>query len=274
MAQSDNNRVIWEELKSTQVESVVAGSRVALLPVGSTEQHGSHLPLGTDNYIPTRIAEIVSDRTGAPILPLIPYAPCDWHTVFPGTITIPAETFIDFVFHVAKGAAQQGFEHIIAINGHTGGSNPALMVAADRVLRETQARLWVADVVQVAREEILSLATTPVLGHADEIETSKILAVRPDLVDLSHVSPWEKEPASTWLSKSYRRGSAILSRISPEEWATLAPGGFAGNPLEASAEKGARMLEASARAIAAFIRDLGERDVYAPVDARPMQSSS
>jgi creatinine amidohydrolase len=268
MARSDSKRIIWEELKSTQVDSVVAGGRVALLPIGSTEQHGSHLPLGTDNYIPARIAEIVSDMTGAPILPLIPYGPCDWHTVFPGSISIPAETFIDFVFHVAKGAAQQGFAHIIAVNGHTGGSNPALLVAADRVVRETQARLWVADVVQVAREEVLSFATTPVLGHADEIETSKVLAIRPDLVDLGQVSPWEKEPASVRLSKNYRRGSAILSRISTEEWAMLAPGGFLGNPLEASPEKGARMLEASAEAIAAFIQDLAEGNVYAPVDVR------
>ena len=70
------------------------------------------------------------------------------------------------------------------------------------------------------------------------------------------------------LSKNYRRGSAILSRISTEEWAMLAPGGFLGNPLEASPEKGARMLEASAEAIAAFIQDLAEGNVYAPVDVR------
>ncbi|MCI8649016.1 MAG: creatininase family protein [Anaerotruncus sp.] len=247
----------WQELSWPEVAQLMEKTDTVLLPIGSTEQHGRHLPLGVDVFIPMGIAQRVSAQTGVPILPPIWYVPCAWHQSFPGAIHVSAQTVIAQIVEICDSLSKYGVKHVIGINGHTGGCDSTLVVAADQVLEKTEARFWIASVVEVANDEILALCDSPVLGHADEIETSKMMALRPELVHLEGVEPNNQQPRSAFLSVNYRPCSAkLLYRMSKEDWRSVAPDGYIGDPLAATPEKGERMLCAAAENIVRFIHEL------------------
>jgi creatinine amidohydrolase len=152
---------------------------------------------------------------------------------------------------------QQGVRHVIGINGHTGGCDSTLLVAADRVIEKSKTRLWIASVVDMAVDEVLKICDSPVLGHADEVETAKMLALRPDLVRLDNVTPSNNQPKSNFLSINYRSsGSRILFRLGRDDWKSLAPQGYIGDPSAATPEKGNRMIDAIATNLIHFVREL------------------
>lgn len=247
----------WQELSWPEVENLVQEIDTVMLPIGSTEQHGRHLPLGVDVFIPMGIAERVSVQTGVPILPPIWYVPSAWHQNFPGSIHVSAETVIRQIVEICSSVRKYGIKHIIGINGHTGGCDSTLVVAADQVLAKTDARFWIASVVDIAYHEIIEVCDSPVLGHADEIETAKMMAVRPDLVHIEGVKPNNRQPKSAFLSVNYRPSPAkILYRMNQEDWQTIAPEGYIGDPSAATPEKGEKMIKSAADNISKFIMEL------------------
>lgn len=251
--------VWWQDLSWPEVKKYVANTQTVLLPIGSTEQHGPHLPLGVDGYIPIGIAERVSARTGLAILPSHWYAPCSWHDDFPGTIHIAPETMINLLADICCGVERScGVKHIIGINGHTGGCDSTLLVAADTVIARSQgARLWIASVVDIAAPDVLEICDSPVLGHADEVETAKMMAVRPDLVHVDKVPANNKQPKSKFMSINYRgNGPRMLFRLNRDDWKRVAPAGYIGDPAAATPEKGNRMIDAIADNIIAFTKEL------------------
>ena len=257
----EKRAVWWAELSWPEVDKVLKNTDTVLLPMGSTEQHGRHLPLGVDGYIPIGIAEKVSAITGVPILPPIWYSTCSWHQGFTGTIHISSDTLIRQVVEICASVQRYGIKHIIGINGHTGGSDPALMVAADKVLEKTGARFWIACVVDVARDAIIDLCTSPVLGHADEIETAEMMAIRPDLVHLNCVKASNRVPKSEFLSLNYRPLKAQMHyRMNQNDWKRIAPEGYVGDPTAASLDKGEKMIYHIAGNIIKFIEELKSWD--------------
>ncbi len=257
----ENKPIYWQELTWQEIEKLVKTTDVALLPIGSTEQHGPHLPTGVDGFIPADIAARTSAKSGVPILPPIWYVPCAWHQNFPGAINVSPQTVIAQIVDICDSAYKSGIQHIIGINGHTGGCDSTLLAAADQVIAKTKARFWIASVVDIAADEIISCCESNVLVHADEIETSKMMAIRPDLVHIDRVKPNNRMPKSEFLHISYRPAPAkILFRMSKDDWKRLAPEGFIGDPTVATPEKGDRMLESAAGNIVKFIDDLRDWD--------------
>jgi creatinine amidohydrolase len=249
--------VWWHELSWPEVEKKVQTCDTVLLPLGSTEQHGRHLPLGVDVFIPIEIAERVSARTQVPILPPVWYAPCAWHMNFPGTISISSNTLISLVVDICTSLQEVGIKHIIGINGHTSGSDPALQVAADMILEKTGARFWLASVVDVAHDKIFDICEYSVLGHADEIETSKMMAIRPELVHIKDVIPNNNQGENPLLSVNLRPSAAwMYYRMNKDDWASIAPEGYSGDPSAASPEKGNQMLNSVVENIESFIEYL------------------
>ncbi len=253
---SKGKPVLWAELSWPEMEKVLASTDTVLLPVGSTEQHGRHLPLGVDIFIPVDIARRVSAETGVPVLPSVNFVPCAWHECFPGAISITPRVLISQLVDIARSLQNYGVRNIILVNGHTGGCDSTLVAAADEVLQETACRFYIASVVDVAADEVLSICSSPVLGHADEVETAKMMAIRPDLVHIEGVKANDREPKSGYLSVNYRRKSRIFFRTSKEDWKALAPEGYIGDPSAATPEKGEAMLSRIASEISGFIKDL------------------
>lgn len=212
---------------------------VALLPVGSIEQHGPHLPLDTDAFDADYLARAVAEQCSEPkpvVLPLISYGVSYHHDDFSGTISISNETLAQLVYEIGMNLAKNGISKLVIINGH-GGNDPALNFAAQKINRD--ARIFVCvDSGDTSDVDIDSMIDTPNDVHAGEIETSTSLAVRPELVRTDKMKKFIPKFSSRYLDFSSKRGiswHAFTKQISKD--------GVMGDPTKASAEKGRRMWE-------------------------------
>jgi len=225
---------------------------VALLPVGSIEQHGPHLPLDTDafdaGYLAGKVAEGCKDPKPL-VLPLIPYGVSYHHEDFSGTISVSPETLSKLVYEIGMSAARQGITKLVIINGH-GGNSPALHYAAQMINRDAHIFTCV-DTGETSEPDVLALAETPNDVHAGEIETSTTLAVRPDLVRLESARKFIPEFSSRYLNFTSKRSVGWYTRT-----AKISPKGVLGDPTKASREKGEKMWNLMITHLVQFVEDL------------------
>jgi creatinine amidohydrolase/Fe(II)-dependent formamide hydrolase-like protein len=225
---------------------------VALLPVGSIEQHGPHLPLDTDafdaGYLALKVAEVCSPPKPL-VLPLIPYGVSYHHEDFSGTISISPDTLAQMVYEIGMSAARQGVTKIVIINGH-GGNSPALHFAAQMINRDAHIFTCV-DTGESSDTDIEAMAETPNDVHAGEIETSTTLAVRPGLVRLEAARKFIPRFSSRYLNFTSKRSVGWYAHTSK-----ISPTGVLGDPTRASREKGKRMWELMIRNLAEFVEDI------------------
>src|SRR6266567_720084 len=108
------SRLDWmQDLSWPEFEARIREIPIVLLPIGSTEQHGRHLPLGVDVFIPIYAAEQVAAKTGVLIAPPIWYGPAQWHMSFPGTLTIQTSTLMALLRDVCRSLAVHGCKHVV-----------------------------------------------------------------------------------------------------------------------------------------------------------------
>lgn len=244
----------WPEIK----ERLDAGLTDILVPAGSTEQHGHHMPLGVDTFIPDWVAQAVAERTGTLITPPIWFSTAEHHMGFPGSIALRSETLMALLRDIVQSLGRHGFRNVILLNGHTSGSSPALLAATDDIQRDLPGmRVYTVDMVEMARTEILRTAESRVLFHADEIEASQMLVARPDLVQLEKAVPVDPTPPSRFMAMGARaEHDRVHLRHTPEEWKALTPYGHIGDPGAATEAKGQLMMQALVDNIVAFIEEL------------------
>lgn len=239
----------WPEAKQ-RLEEV----DIMLLPVGSTEQHGPHLPLDTDSFDALYLAEQVACRCSDPrplVLPLIPYGISYHHADFPGTISVANDTLARLVYDVGMSAARNRVHKLVIINGH-GGNTPTLKHAAQMINRDAHIFTCV-DTGETSDVDLQALAETPNDVHAGEIETSTSLAVRPELVRLDRAQAFVPAFSSHYLDFSSKRSVDWYART-----ANLSPSGVLGDPGKASREKGLRMWEVMIRNLLELVEHLKE----------------
>jgi creatinine amidohydrolase len=153
----------------------------ALLPVGSLERHGDHLPLGTDTLIPDFISQKVAESLDCLVLPPVWYGSCKAMRSFAGTFDIPEEVLYKYLKSIMVEAHRNGIRLLVVVNGHGGNSVPIAM-AAREATRETDLSVLVVDWWKDLGAEALSKFSSP--GHAGEDETSAMLAVNSDIVKM------------------------------------------------------------------------------------------
>jgi creatinine amidohydrolase len=186
----------WLELaEMTTLEFAAAKPRLALLPVGATEQHGPNMRMSTDYVIAHRIAQRLAEQVGpkAVVLPPLPFGLSRHHMGFPGTVTLSEGTFLDCCVDVARSMRAHGVTHLLLVNGHNGNTQ-ALGVAASRVLYEVGLKAAAAFYFQQAADRVKAHGKTPRYGHACEVEVSVAMAVAPELVRREALSPGEMIP--------------------------------------------------------------------------------
>jgi len=202
------------------VSSEVQGGahRHLLLPLGSTEQHGPHLPLDTDARIADAIAVAAGERLVAAVAPVVPYGASGEHASFAGTLSIGTEVLRAVIVELVRSAALT-FSSMTLVNGH-GGNHPALIDAVDQMRAEGHAvsGWW---------------PTLSGDAHAGRTETSLMLAIAPDEVRLDRAEPGNVSPVAE-LMADMREGGV----------AAVAPNGVLGDPTGASAAEGRVMLAA------------------------------
>src|SRR5258708_17838468 len=214
---------------------------VGLVPVGATEQHGPHLPIGTDTSIANALCDAVSERPGAPVLPAIPVACSYGHgTVLPGTLSLSAELLAAVCRQYAEWAATSGLTRLLFVNSHFG-NTASLGIATDHLrlyrpdLRVGVVDWWSID-SEVARETVLEGDDV----HAHRAETSLMLAIAPQLVHLDRLASSDDPD---------RTADLVFRYTAP----ALSTNGVTGRPSEATVELGLRLFELAVAAIAARV---------------------
>jgi len=231
------NHLTWAELGA-----MVEHQPVILLPTGSTEQHGRHLPLDVDLFLAESICLEAARRMDgrALVLPPIPYGLNLHHIDFPGTIHIEPETFIAFCLDVTKSVAWHGFEKILLVNGH--GSNGSLVdLVARKTVLQTHSLCAALSYFPLAMEEFHKVRDTEVIAHADEFETSLYLHLAPERVQMDKAAE-DNDVAGDYMS------SDSLSRYPvrfSDYWGRWTELGVHGDPTTATAAKGKAIFEAA-----------------------------
>jgi len=228
---------------------------VAVLPVGATEAHGLHLPYVTD----TAQVEAVADRAcalaeerGARVLllPAMPYGVNENTLGFPWTISVKPSTLFTFVSDVVSSLEEHGVPKLVLLNGHGGNEFKPLL---RELCRQTAVHIFLVDwwmVVPEAHDAIFEGGGE----HANEMETSLLMHLRPDLVDAEHMGRGEtRQPRLT----AMRQGWAWIAR----PWHLLTVDSGVGDPAKATAEKGERFLAAVAEKLSGFLVELSEAAV-------------
>lgn len=153
-----------------------------IIPIGSVEAHGHHLPIGTDIFSPRLFCENINEKIGDKIwiAPEIPYGQSYDLSIYPGTVTMPSEVMAEYVYYVGKSFYENGIEKIVFLNGH-GGNITALSLATEKLVMlgvDVMTINWWLDF----SGDILTI--TEGQGHAGEDETSAILYYNEELVQM------------------------------------------------------------------------------------------
>jgi creatinine amidohydrolase len=170
-----------EEKSWQDVEAYLERDDRIIMPVGSTEQHGTFAPLGTDSYVAQTLAADAGERTGVMVSPPVWFGWSPHHLVRPGTISIRAEVLIEFLFDAVQSLAGHGFRKFVLLNGHRIVNIPWLQIAAERMQRELSVRAYLFDPAYMSKEICQDLGFGPI-GHAEEIEISHMLYRFPELI--------------------------------------------------------------------------------------------
>ena len=220
----------------------LAAGAVALLPFGAYEQHGPHLPLDTDTVMALGVARRLAARLDALVLPAVGYGQTTDNDGFPGTISLSFDTVRAVLTDIATALHRHGARALVVVNGDFGNRAPLRIAAA-----ETWARLGFPILIldyPGLEEAAAAVCTTPAAGfglrHADEFETSVVLALDPGAVVMTRaVAEYPAFPATF---PAVQHGLSELSRS-----------GVFGDPTAATAAKGAELLELLTRDALALV---------------------
>lgn len=258
----------YEEFTWPEVRDAAAQNRVGVLPVGTIEQHGPHLPLITDVLTASEISRLAVERSpqAAVLLPPVYYSFNEHHMDFPGTIAVDGETVVRYVRDIGVSLARHGFRKILLVNGH--GSNvPFLDIAARQITIGTEAISAMVSWWSLIPKELLSeLRESEYPGgmaHGCELETSVLLYLRPDLVQLDKAK--RDIPAGT--SRFFFWDLQAPAPINFQEWfSRYSETGTLGDPTKATKEKGEKFVNAVVDQMVALISEFRSREIRPRVD--------
>jgi creatinine amidohydrolase len=235
------------EVSWVEAQAILKKIDVIILPVGSTEQHGPHCPLGTDHITADAVANMVGNTTKLLVLPVVPVGVSSHHRQFPGTLWVPPGVFREYIKAIILSASSHGPRKFLIINGH-GGNTPSLKEVAEELRSDDE--IFIA----------IATAYPPKLdGHAGEDETSLILHLRPDLVNMEMAIDTKQSEALAGIGMK-------TQKVGPAEfgWDTIdlsSTGvfGAAGKTIEAAKatpEHGEEILRAHVNELCAFAGEL------------------
>jgi len=232
--------------EATSTDAAAVDTDLALLPVGSTEQHGPHAPLGTDVFTAEAVAAAGADAYDGEVVvaPAIPVGVAEEHRHFAGTLWVSENTFRDYVRETVESLASHGWDRVLVVNGH-GGNVDALREVCGRITRDGSAyavpATWFDSV------------DAPDMGHGGPVETSLLLHTNRELVDESRLDEAAADAAEGW--GEFEHGVNLAF-----DTAEFSENGVVGDPREASADRGERLLDAASDVLADLLETVGERE--------------
>lgn len=248
----------WMQLRRGQLDAFDRRTPV-ILPAAAVEQHGEHMPLGTDCMILRAVIERLDEAMDRKllVLPTQQVACSEHHMCFPGSLTLSHETYRRSVIEVVDSVRRHGFERVMLLNGHGGNQaiNAVLSEQIGQLYPDVECLLSNWWTISVPRMQSISEGGALSAGHACEFEASILLEIAPELVDMTQAEdggiPHRVESMHFDLFQS---GLASNYRA----YNKLSHNGVYGKPTLASAEKGRRILNAAVESIQELIEDFWE----------------
>ena len=224
---------------------------LAVLPVGSTEQHGPHAPLGTDALAAAAVAEAgvaaYCERTGAdvPVAPTIPVGVAAEHRAFDGTLWVSPDTFRRYVRETVASLAAHDFDRVVLVNGH-GGNTDALRELTGEISRFDAA-------YAVAFTWFEGVDSDLPMGHGGARETAVLRHIRPELVDEDQAETASEGGSDNW-------GEWVAGVNLAHDSAEFSDNGVVGDPTAGTAADGERLVDDAAAALCELLAAVAERD--------------
>jgi creatinine amidohydrolase len=250
----------YEELTWPEMREAIGRQPVVLLPFGTVEDHGPHLPINTDNVIVEAICLEVARRAPEDVLamPTVAYGLDEHHMDFPGTVSVDVHTLIAYVTDVAISVARHGFTHVLIVNGH-GSNAPIADLAARRVVLETGiicgAMSPNAAIDPTLAEPVFSEMRRSAPGgvaHAGEYETAMMLHLRPDLVQMDQAVRESGQIKLEHFNWDHLEPSILAWQ---DWWSRMSESGICGDPTVATAEFGRALFETTVENLRRFVRE-------------------
>lgn len=250
---------LYEHYTWPELGEVAKKQPVVVLPVGSVEDHGTHLPLDTDNFLIWSICEAAAQRAAGDILlmPLVSYGFETHHMDFPGTVDVKSEHLLHFVLDITKSIARHGFKRILIADGH-GSNMPILDLAARQTILETDSQCGAFIWPSLAAKEIAKVRESERGGmaHACELETSVYLYLDQQRVQFDKAKKETGMPASEFIWMDLLESSPVLLM---DQWSRFSQSGVSGDPTLASRKKGEIIFEAVVEAFVRLAREFRNR---------------
>jgi len=224
-------KVLLHEMSWTEAKGYFTKNDIAILPVGSNEQHGPQNPFGTDHFIAKALAEETAKRTGVLCLQVIPFGVSSHHKQFWGTIHISPNTFKSYVKEACLALDYYGIRKILIVNGH--GGNLSSLMELSRELREKGIFVSVFQWWPVSAKLLSELFKPEEMRHACAEETSLNLALHPEIVNMDKAV--DEKPHEHMLQSE---GITL-----PLDTVDYTASGVFGKSTTASVEKGKIVLE-------------------------------
>lgn len=255
---------LLEQMTWPEAQEALKRTTVAVIPIGSTEQHGPHMPLGTDFMVADSLARRLGERANVIVTPTLPIGYAKYHTEFPGTLSVSEETLTQALIEICDDLIKYGVTHILFVNGH-GGNMPSITRCGE-VLRQqcvpVAAACWwkMSNVVNPEWQAI---------GHGDYIEVSLVLAIDESLpnMDLARL-PTNKNLSDTISLDApdiarFKDGTLFVNLVSVDttdsgdmlEIGITGAGDYAIPPSRGTKDMGERILEGLADYLAEFVQE-------------------
>ena len=241
-----NSKSILSEMNAKELQTLVTPKTIAVLIFGACENHGDHMPFGSDFIMPYELAKRIANRSkNVLVLPFVPYGVSSHHKDFAMTISLEPETMVNLVRDMLQSLVANKISRILIINGHDG--NIAPIELASRIVKEHNPGVVIACLESwwslVGELDNRLFDVWNGLGHGGEAETSAMLAVRPELVNIE-LAPDQVVPSLPDHVRIYWKFSELTNT------------GATGAPRKASPEKGEKLLNLLENVLLDFIANM------------------
>jgi creatinine amidohydrolase/Fe(II)-dependent formamide hydrolase-like protein len=255
-------QIFFGELSSEEVDRISSEEALILIPIGSIEQHGHHLPIATDSIISQEVTRLIAERINNEfhvlVFPQIPFGKSTEHTSRPGTVSLEIKVLTNLLHNICKDLVKNNFKKIVFINGHGGNTN--LLNSILREIRE-ETGAFVSSIYLYSEtflKESLDRFKLEELDvfHACTLETSFMMVLKPELVHMEKTS--KEKPHKFTEESGYKYLKLAGSKGIEFSWLIddVSDSGVIGDPTKASVELGQEVLESLVEKICEVLREI------------------
>lgn len=234
--------LLIENITMDEFEAGLKKTRTVIIPVGSVEEHGPHLPLSTDTMQAYEVAVEASKKVPVFVAPPVHYGVCRSTSQHPGTVGVTTSTLKSLIKDLVVSFSKQGLRNFLIVSGHAGGTHISALIDACEELLDIfpKCNFAVISEYQLVKESGKKIIETEKDGHAGEIETSRILNINPKLVKSI---PSEDYPDfKKW----------FITRNKRKQWES----GIWGNPEKATQKKGKMLCQLASKRLAEMVKEV------------------